>query len=206
MVRVKICGITDLKTALYSAEAGADALGFVFAPSTRRIAPEDARLISLELPPKILKVGVFVNSPVKEVQQIIEFCRLDIAQLHGEESQEYCRQVNCKVIKAFNIQSPLFSLIDSYPVDAVLIDTFLPGKAGGTGKVFDWKILQSLNRTKPVILAGGLNQSNAKEAVLSVRPDGVDVSSGVETDKKKDPVKILQFINSVKEASTPPFR
>jgi phosphoribosylanthranilate isomerase len=77
----------------------------------------------------------------------------------------------------------------------------LPGKAGGTGKVFDWKILESINRTKPVILAGGLNHSNVKEAVLSVRLDGVDVSSGVETDKKKDPVKIMQFINSVKEVS-----
>ncbi|HAG11453.1 MAG TPA: N-(5'-phosphoribosyl)anthranilate isomerase [Desulfotomaculum sp.] len=203
MVWVKICGITDLETALYSAEAGADALGFVFAPSIRRIAPEAARLISLELPSRVLKAGVFVNSTIKEVQQIIEFCRLDIAQLHGDESQEYCRQINgnCKVIKAFNVQSPLFGLIDSYPADAVLIDTFLPGKAGGTGEVFDWKSLESLNRTKPVILAGGLNQSNVKEAVLSVRPDGVDVSSGVETNQKKDLVKIMQFINSVKEVT-----
>ncbi|MFA5385154.1 MAG: phosphoribosylanthranilate isomerase [Eubacteriales bacterium] len=201
MVWVKICGITDLKTALYSAEAGADALGFVFAPSTRRIAPAAARLISLELPPRILKVGVFVNSPIEEVQQITEFCRLDIVQLHGEESQEYCRQVNGKVIKAFNVQSPLFSLMDSYPVDAVLVDACLPGKAGGTGKVFDWKILESIKRSKPMILAGGLNQSNVKEAILTVRPNGVDVSSGVETNQKKDLEKILRFINLVKEVT-----
>lgn len=199
MVWVKICGITELITALYSAEAGADAVGFVFAPSIRRITPEAARLISIELPPKVLKVGVFVNSPIKEVQQIIKFCSLDIVQLHGEESQEYCRNVNSKVIKAFNVQSPLFSLIDSYPVDAVLLDACLPGKAGGTGKVFDWKILESLNRSKPMILAGGLNQFNVKEAILSVRPNGVDVSSGVETNQKKDPEKIRRFINLVKE-------
>jgi len=198
MVWVKICGITDLKTALYSAEAGADALGFVFAPSTRRISPEAARIIISELPSKIFKIGVFVNSPIEEVQQITEFCRLDIVQLHGEESQDYCRQVSGKVIKAFNAQSPLFGLIDTYPVDAVLVDACLPGKVGGTGTVFDWKILASVKRSKPVILAGGLNQSNIKEAVLTVRPDGVDVSSGVETDQKKDPEKILRFINLVK--------
>ncbi|HAU32114.1 MAG: N-(5'-phosphoribosyl)anthranilate isomerase [Desulfotomaculum sp. 46_296] len=201
MVWVKICGITDLKTALYSAEAGADALGFVFAPSTRRIAPETARSISLELPPRVLKVGVFVNSPIKEVQQITEFCRLDIVQLHGEESQDYCRQINSRIVKAFNVQSPLFSLIDSYPVDAVLVDACLPGKAGGTGKVFDWKILESIKRSRPMILAGGLNQSNIKEAILTVRPNGVDVSSGVETNQKKDPEKIMQFINLVKEVT-----
>ena len=201
MVWVKICGITDLKTALYSAKVGADALGFVFAPSTRRISPEAARIIISELPPNTLKIGVFVNSPIEEVQQIIDFCGLDIAQLHGEESQDYCRQVNCKVIKAFNAQSPLFGLIESYPVDAVLVDTCLPGMAGGTGKVFDWKILESIKRSKPMILAGGLNPSNIKEAVLTVRPDGVDVSSGVETDHKKDPEKILRFINLVKEVT-----
>jgi phosphoribosylanthranilate isomerase len=200
-MRVKICGIRDLKTALAAIEAGADALGFVFAEkSPRRISPDAAREISLSLPPFIARVGVFVDVPAAVVLQIADFCRLDVLQLHGGEPPDYCRSLPFKVVKAFRVRDG-HSLrgANDYPADAVLLDAFVPGLAGGTGESFNWELVVKAGLKKPVILAGGLSPANVRQAVAAVRPYAVDVSSGVETDGKKDLEKIRLFIQRAKE-------
>lgn len=200
MVWVKICGLTDLKTALFVAGAGADAIGFVFAPGRRQISPDLARVISRALPSFVMKIGVFVNAPLSEVQNIARYCQLDAVQLHGTESPGYCRSVGWKTIKAFSVGGGLsLKTINDFSVDAVLLDTYVSGRAGGTGETFDWEIAKELNCARPLILAGGLTPANVAGAVRAVQPYGVDVSSGVETDGKKDRKKIRQFIKMVKE-------
>lgn len=200
MVWIKVCGITDLETALFTAEAGADAIGFVFATSKRRVLPDLARSISRKLPSSVMKIGVFVNAPLKEVQETALHCKLDALQLHGAESPEYCRLVGWKTIKAFRVGGGLsLNTVNDFDVDAVLLDAYDPGCAGGTGKVFDWEAAKGLNCKKPLILAGGLAPENVKEAIRQVRPYGVDVSSGVETGGKKDKEKIIKMIKKVKE-------
>ncbi|HIE13266.1 MAG TPA: phosphoribosylanthranilate isomerase [Desulfotomaculum sp.] len=215
-VRVKICGIKDAETAAVAVAAGADALGFVFAESKRRITPEAAREIILGLPPFVSAVGVFVDAPQGLVREVAEFCRLDTVQLHGAESPEYCIEIGLKVIKAFgvrqkgvpidgSVEGGLFfgkdlALIDAYrSVSAVLVDTSVPGLAGGTGRTFDWGLLCGKRFQAPLILAGGLTPENVTEAVRTVRPYAVDVSSGVETNGLKDAAKIQAFICRAKE-------
>lgn len=215
-VRVKICGITDMETATAAVAAGADALGFVFAESRRKVAPEAAREIILGLPPFVSAVGVFVDAPLELVREVADYCRLDAVQLHGMESPEYCTQLGLKVIKAFGVrpkEAPSsgtaagalvsesdLELIDTYrSVSAVLLDTAVPGLAGGTGRTFDWGLLNGKRFKIPLILAGGLTPENVTSAVRTVRPYAVDVSSGVETDGRKDAAKIKAFIKQVKE-------
>jgi len=188
-VKVKICGITTLRAALAAAHAGADALGFVFAPSPRQISPQEAKKLIQALPPFIIKVGVFVNLPLKEVEDIASYCNLDFIQLHGSEPPEYCRLLRQKhrIIKAFQVKNGVSeALIDTYSVDAVLLDTYSPSRAGGTGKSFDWILAQNLKLAPPLILSGGLTPENVREAIALVKPYAVDVSSGVETNGKKD--------------------
>lgn len=200
MVRVKICGIKDLETALAAVEAGADALGFVFAESPRRIAPDEAREISISLPPFITRVGVFVDAPAAEVKQLLDYCRLDVAQLHGSESPGYCRSLSLKTVKAFRVRDGnSLKAVNDYPVSAVLLDAFVPGVAGGTGESFNWEVVTQAGLKKPVILAGGLHPANVRQAVAAVGPYAVDVSSGVETDGKKDVEKIRLFTQRAKE-------
>ncbi|MEW6183673.1 MAG: phosphoribosylanthranilate isomerase [Bacillota bacterium] len=212
--RVKICGFQDLETAKAAADAGADAIGFVFAPSRRRITPETAREIIAKLPPFVTTVGVFVNEQVKTVREVAAFCHLDAVQLHGAEPPDYCRRLGLRVIKAFGVRRETvqdgtgpdlsvvsgedFRAFDAYPVNAILLDTYIPGKTGGTGESFDWKVLAGKRFPAPFILAGGLNPENVAAAVRSVRPYAVDVSSGVETDGRKDKAKVLQFIAQAK--------
>ncbi|MBO8128685.1 MAG: phosphoribosylanthranilate isomerase [Peptococcaceae bacterium] len=199
MVFVKICGITDRRTAQLAGDLGADALGFVFAPSSRRISPEAARSIISSLPAGVLKIGVFVDAPVAEVQEIADFCRLDAVQLHGTESPEYCAALNVPVIKAFRVKGrETLSEANRYRVAAVLLDAYVAGKAGGTGRTFHWQTVRDWVPPAPVILAGGLAVDNVLAAIRSVRPAGVDVSSGVETDGKKDTAKIRAFIQTVR--------
>ncbi|AEG15416.1 Phosphoribosylanthranilate isomerase [Desulfofundulus kuznetsovii DSM 6115] len=202
MVRVKICGITDISSALAAAEAGADALGFVFAPSPRRITPSQACRICRELPPFISRVGVFVDAPLEEVRAVAEYCGLDAIQLHGSESPDYCRSLGRRVIKAFRVGDEIDPVeLSGYPADAILLDTFVAGKKGGTGQPFDWQLAAGLKLSRPLILAGGLTPENVGRAVAIVQPYGVDVSSGVEKDGqpgKKDPDKIRRFIAAAK--------
>ena len=198
-VRVKICGICDLETALGAAEAGADALGFVFAPSRRMLSPDKARDIIKRLPPFISRVGVFVNLPAAEVEQIAGYTGLDTVQLHGDESPEYCKSITrYKVIKSFSVSSEQdLERVEAYEVDGYLLDTPAQGLRGGTGMAFDWRLAAGFS-AGPLVLAGGLYPENVRQAIDLVRPYAVDVSSGVETEGQKDINKIKDFVRRVK--------
>lgn len=201
-IRVKICGICDLETALAAVEAGADALGFVFAPSRRRVTPDQAREIIKELPAFVSRVGVFVNSSFREVTGIAGYAGLDTIQLHGDEPPEFCSALGFRVIKGFSVAGREDLLAaERYRVDAYLLDARVPGSRGGTGASFDWRLASNF-RHGPLILAGGLTPENVREAIKTVRPYAVDVSSGVETGGRKDIKKIKEFIRRVKSCST----
>ncbi|MDP3045488.1 MAG: phosphoribosylanthranilate isomerase [Eubacteriales bacterium] len=192
---VKICGLSDRRTALAAADAGADALGFVFAPSQRQVTPEVVREIVRILPETVTAVGVFMDQPLEYVLDTAAQCNLGAVQLHGSESPDYCREIKLPVIKSFPLSLP-YRVEDPRPFNpwAVLLDSAGPGGAGGTGKTLDWQKLRQLDCGLPLILAGGLNPDNVTEAVNTVRPFGVDVSSGVETDRRKDIEKIRAFV------------
>jgi len=200
MVRVKICGITNIEDALCAVNCGADALGFVFADSPRKIDPLTAKNIISRIPPWVSTVGVFLNEEVGNLMVIADRCRLDYVQLHGEESPEYCKNIPIKVIKTVKQD---IAKIPSYRVSGILIDTYDPYKAGGTGKVSDWNIAVDAKKYDiPLILAGGLTPENVAEAVGQVSPYGVDVSSGVENEPgKKDWEKVKKFICEAKKFS-----
>lgn len=199
-VKVKICGLRDAASALAAVEAGADAVGFVFAPSLRRISKEKAREIIKILPPFVERVGVFVNMPPWEVTEIADFCGLTTIQLSGEEPPDYPLPDRYKVIRGFRLGGErLPGNLSQYRGDAFLFDTYRPGCYGGTGQAFNWDLLKKIHSPKPVILAGGLNAGNVQEAILAVRPYGVDVSSGVESNGQKDAAKIKEFVKLAKE-------
>jgi len=204
-VKVKICGITNLADALVVVQAGADALGFVFwQQSPRSISMETAARIVHELPPFIVKVGVFVDAPTDHVYRAIGECQLDLLQFHGEETPDYCVQFGLMSMKAFRIRDQgSLQLLPSYLTDAWLLDTFVPGKIGGTGEPFNWELaVQAREMGRPIFLAGGLTPENVSEAVRQVRPYAVDVSSGVESSPgKKDQAKVKAFITAAKVTS-----
>ena len=206
MTRIKICGITNLDDGLEAIAAGVDALGFVFVPNTPRyITPSQAKLVIKQLPPFITNVGLFVDSETDEIEDIVNHCKLDAVQLHGNESPEMCSQISLqtKVIKSFHVKKELQVLrneIENYRVDAYLLDTFIKGKAGGTGQTFDWRIAEGLSQR--IILAGGLTPDNIGTAIAQLQPYGVDVSSGVEKSPgKKDTNKIYSFVRQVRKAN-----
>lgn len=203
MIKVKICGITNLDDALAAVASGADALGFVFyRVSPRYVEPDTVRDIVRELPPFITTVGVFVDEAVAEVSRITQHAAIDMVQLHGHESPEICRIINKKVIKAIQIKdlTDLDSL-EPYQVSAFLLDAFTPEYFGGTGQVFNWDIALAAKQFGRVILAGGLTPDNIQKAVSFVQPYAVDVSSGVEKEKgKKDHIKLKLFIKNAKGA------
>src|SRR5512136_753787 len=182
MVQIKICGITNIEDGLAAALAGADALGFVFHPaSPRYVTPGRAREIIAVLPPAVCTVGGFVNLAAVEVLQIAELCGLDFIQLHGAETQEYCRRLpRERVIKALSFRSEEeFAAMAGYPVRAFLVDAHDPVRFGGTGKTCDWNLAGKAAARHPLILAGGLNEENILSALEAVHPMAVDVSSGV---------------------------
>lgn len=194
-VRVKICGIRDSSTALAAVDAGADALGFVFALSSRQIDRETARSVCSLLPPFIARVGVFVDAPIDFVEETAGYCGLDTVQLHGGETPEYCRALKYRVIKAIRVRDiASLEAAAAYRCSAILLDTYVPGKPGGTGCSFDWRLASVLAKSMPVILAGGLHPENVQRAVEIARPYAVDVSGGVETGGQKDVEKIRLFI------------
>jgi len=198
---IKICGIKDINTAHTAIDAGADALGFVFAPSSRRITPEDARKIIQNLPRDILRVGVFVNASISSVKEIAEYCNLTTLQFHGKESADYCQQFKRPVVKAIKVAKDgrLFPDPVRYKgiVKAFLADTYQLDADGGTGKTFPWEEVATIKRYGSVILAGGLSPNNIYQALSATQPWGVDVSSGVETMGRKDSKKIKKFIQEV---------
>jgi phosphoribosylanthranilate isomerase len=203
MVKVKICGITNLRDALISVEAGCDALGFLFyKKSPRYIAPLAAKKIIKSLPRKVTKIGVFVNSQEKSIKNIAKACSLDILQFHGNESAEFCRKFKrYKVIKAFRIKNKIDSAkVCKYKTFAYLFDTFSQSKFGGTGKAFNWCLLRNIK--KPIFLSGGLNAGNVNKAIQAAHPVWVDASSSLEAAPgKKDPKKVREFIQSAKKGS-----
>ena len=205
MVRVKICGITNINDATNAVHFGADAIGFVFAKSPRKISKEEASFIIKKLPPFVTSVALFVNEGVNKVKEICQFCNIHTIQFHGNETQDYLDQfTNFKIIKAIRIRDKTDILqLDSLQADAYLLDSYSKDKMGGTGKSFDWNFIKNSDKLSEkldrVIIAGGLNPENVWEAIRLTKPFGVDTSSGVEASPGiKDKTLIQQFINAAK--------
>lgn len=182
---------------------GAHALGFIFAPSPRRTSPEKVRKIIDALPPFVQTVGVFVDESLATIREIKRFCGLDLVQLHGEESPDFCIQLMPHALKAFRLKDGRsVSHIKSYTgrVRAVLLDTHEKEKKGGTGKSFDWNLALKVKAMGlPLILSGGLGPFNIRGAITTVRPYGVDVNSKIEhRPGKKDPVLMKALMEAIK--------
>lgn len=199
--RIKICGITSVEDGLHAARCGADALGLVFYPvSPRYVSAEQARRIIAALPPLVTTVGLFVNQPSNEITDIARFCGLDVLQLHGDETPEQCQLPPWRVIKALRVRDAA-SLNDlaAYRVSGMLLDAWQADSYGGTGHRFNWQLAVQAAQQRPIILAGGLTPANVAEAVKTVRPYAVDVSSGVESAPgRKDPELVAAFIRNTK--------
>lgn len=196
---VKICGIQTLSAAHAAVEAGANWLGFVFAPSKRRITPEQAKAIVRTLPPSVQAIGVFVNETVETIKHTAEKVGLNMIQLHGDEPSHEAEQLPYPIIKAFAIDHLKDIDVSAYPSDYILIDSPRTSSYGGTGRSFDWHILQEMSLDLGnIILAGGLTCQNINQAIQITQPQGVDVSSGVETNGRKDNDKIRRFIYQAK--------
>jgi len=200
MTRVKICGLTRREDALLAAELGADAVGFVFAPHSRRRAdPEQVRRIVGELPPFVTTVGVFLDQPVTEVREILAHCPLDLAQLHGSEDAAYVKALGWRVLKGVRLgREADLAVLDLYPD---LRDFLLDSAAAGSGATFDWRWALEAKRRGRIVLAGGLHPGNVGDAIREVRPWAVDGASGTEsTPGVKDPEKLRNFIRRARDA------
>ncbi|MEA3489573.1 MAG: phosphoribosylanthranilate isomerase [Candidatus Omnitrophota bacterium] len=225
MVKVKICGLTNLEDAVRSGEYGADLLGFIFVEGTpRAVDRETVKDIISNLPGdlrvKTARVGLFKDSPVEEVAEVVAYCGLDHVQLHGNETPAECSRLKAalehdydrevRIIKVFKVKERILPqgkyVIDDYgDADYYVFDTFHTGIAGGTGRIFDWDVVISErdNIKKPFFIAGGLTPLNVTDAVRAVRPYGVDVSSGVEkVPGKKDENLLKEFIENAKATDT----
>jgi len=203
-VRSKICGITRIEDALAAAEAGADAIGFVFyAKSPRAVDVRQARAIIAELPPFVTTVGLFVNASRCELNEILEVVPLDLLQFHGDETPADCEGYHRPWIKALRVRpgDDLDAACQLYSgARGILLDTYVAGVPGGTGEAFDWSLVPA-RLSKPIILAGGLSADNVGQAIAQVRPYAVDVSGGVEQAKGiKSAAKIEAFMQAVKQA------
>lgn len=205
MTRIKICGITNYDDGEYAAQCGADAVGFVFAESPRRIEPRRARDILRRLEPFVTGVGVFVNSPVEDISRILDMTGCTVAQLHGDEPESFIAELAPRaVVKAVRVKGTLDGdrLAGYKEARAILLDTYVEGRAGGTGQRFEPEVAARLVQEGwRVIMAGGLTPENVRDVVSSVRPYGVDVSSGVESAPgKKDLEKVKRFVAAVRAA------
>jgi phosphoribosylanthranilate isomerase len=199
--RVKICGITRPEDAIAAVKHGADAIGLVFyGPSPRNVSIEMAADIVSALPPFVSKVGLFVNASASEIEAVLRRVSLDCLQFHGDESATDCAQINLPYYKAIRVKDDtnLLQYASYYTqAKALLLDTYSEASVGGTGQVFDWKLIPE-NIGKPLILAGGLTADNVAAAIRQVHPYAVDVSGGVEASKGiKDEIKIASFMREV---------
>jgi phosphoribosylanthranilate isomerase len=208
VTQVKICGITNEEDALYATGCGAAAVGFIFyPPSPRYIKPEDVRKIISILPKEIVKVGVFVNEKPTEIKKVMEYCGLDMIQLHGDETPEYCREFSTDlIIKAVELKNEddLNNALNDN-VAALLMDSRYAGLYGGTGKKVNWDLARRVKNKKPLILSGGLNEKNIAEAMRTVTPVALDINSGVESEAgKKDHAKLARIFDIIRTADTSP--
>jgi phosphoribosylanthranilate isomerase len=204
MVKIKICGITELGDALHAVECGADALGFVFYErSPRAITPPKAQAIIAQLPPFVTVVGLFVNEDPRIIQDVADHCHLDVIQYHGDETPETVRKAPRRSIRALRIkEDATLDHLDAYPTSGLLLDAWVAGAFGGTGVLSNWEIAAEIAKKHPLILAGGLSPENVAAAIQAVRPYGVDVSSGVENAPgRKDKKKVAAFIRAAQLAA-----
>ncbi|OIK09563.1 N-(5'-phosphoribosyl)anthranilate isomerase [Bacillus sp. MUM 116] len=203
-MKVKICGITDPDTAIAAVGFGADAIGFVFAESKRKVELDKAKEIIAKLPSDVMKVGVFVNEMAEEIEKIAYYAGLTHIQLHGDEPASLSEKLTLPVIKAASIENnDSVREIKNFPCEFLLLDGPKGKYRGGNGLAFDWKNINlDILSEKKIILAGGLHEGNIEEAIQTVQPDMVDVSSGVETEGKKDLQKIKIFIKKAKGSLT----
>ncbi len=193
MTKVKICGLSTREAVEAAVNSGADYIGFVFAKSKRQVGIKQASHLAQFIPKTVQKVGVFVSPTLMELQEAIVKVPLDLVQIHGEFSDEDFEKLDVPSIRAIPVEKTLEEI--ETKADFLLFDAPL----AGSGKTFDWELLKDENIEKPYFLAGGLTVDNVKQAITFFRPYAVDVSSGVETDGKKDLLKIMRFIESVKK-------
>ena len=201
-MKVKICGITNIDDALYAAELGADALGFIFVKSSpRHISPSAARKIIQALPPFVVTVGVFADMTYNDILEIIDQTSIGCVQLHGEETPKQLAKYPVPAYKSFRVDSNFnLEILRRYKGPAFLLDTKISGKLGGTGQTFDWEIAVKAKEYGRVILAGGLTPDNIIDAVRIVQPYAVDVNSGVEERPgKKDYTKLKLLFDKIKQ-------
>jgi phosphoribosylanthranilate isomerase len=203
-IKIKICGITNLKDAQAAVAAGADALGFVFyEKSPRYIERAVATRIIAQLPPFVLSVGVFVNHDQEAIRNLVDECGLAFAQLHGDESPIFCESLGRPVLRALRLhdRGSLLALAEykgRVGVRGFVVDAYSHETYGGTGQTVDWSLAREVAHAAPILLAGGLTPGNVQEAIQHVHPYGVDVSSGVEEHPgKKNHEKIRAFTHAV---------
>ncbi|MBX3008468.1 MAG: phosphoribosylanthranilate isomerase [Melioribacteraceae bacterium] len=200
-MKVKICGITNIEDAILSAELGADMLGFIFYPQSKRyISPEKCKDIIAEVPTGIKKVGVFVNDSYEVINRIVEQTKIDVVQLHGDETTSVIHKIKADVIKAFRVSNNFdFAQIEIFKKYQILLDSSDANNYGGTGKTFHWDIIPEDLRDK-IILAGGISVENIEYVFDNIYPLGVDLSSSLEISPgKKDPVKLKDFFAIIKK-------
>ena len=203
MTKVKICGITNLDDARLAVEHGAWAIGLIFAPSPRQVDVADAERIGRELSRKVEVAGVFVNATLDQVAELADVAHLTAVQLHGDEGPAYAREVarrtGAKVIKAIPAKDPAaVRRLGAFHTDFHMLDAYVPGQRGGTGRTFQWDYVRHHTRDVPLILSGGLNPDNVGEAIAATHPHAVDSASGTEASPgKKDPAKVQAFFRAV---------
>lgn len=207
-IRIKMCGTTREEDVRAAVAAGVDALGFIFvASSPRRVAPEQAASLIEGLPPFITRVGVFRDADEEEIKRLVDYCGLTQLQLHGNESPAVCRRLRswqrglsiCKAVRIGGAAEPVDCQAFHDAVDSILLDTYVKGTAGGTGRIFDWTAVASLGITRPLILAGGLHVDNVVAAIEAVRPYAIDINSGVEeAPGRKNHALLRQLVATVR--------
>ena len=196
---IKICGLLEPADAHVAVAAGADMVSLIFAPARRRRTLDQARAIFDTAPAHVERIGVFVDAPPNEVNEVIDACRLDRVQFAGDESPDYCRDFGERAIKTLRLPRDLHEF-SRYEVPLFNLDAFVEGQAGGTGEDWDYRLARETTHSYRALLGGGLTPDNVGAAIAAAQPYGVDVSSGVETNQRKDHEKIEQFIRNARQA------
>jgi phosphoribosylanthranilate isomerase len=202
MITLKICGLTSTLDVELCARAGADALGFIFTDSPRRLTPDEAAPLTAAAPHDVACVGVFANSPRELIELALQRCRLDVLQFAGDETPEFCGSFDVPTLLTARERPPAPDEVQRAHAIGVIADTRSPGVYGGTGRVLDHAVARRIRDGSPApfILAGGLTPENVADAIRRFRPHGVDVRSGVERSGRKDPHLLAAFARSVREA------